>query len=224
MRDDLRREVERQHRVVRDDAALAYLNRLGRELARTTPLGRMPWDFGIVEDESVNALNLPGGLVYVHTGLIERADSLDRFAGVLAHEVAHGASRHGTQLMTRTWGYSVVASLVLGGDPGVKERLLADVVGTGILRDYGRDAEREADRLGVDYMYRAGYDPRGMPAFFRVLLAERKRRPSGLEQFFSSHPVTEERIQLTEAQIAGLPRKDLVRDTPAYRTFRDRVN
>jgi predicted Zn-dependent protease len=118
----------------------------------------------------------------------------------------------------------VVASLVLGGDPGVKERLLADVVGTGILRDYGRDAEREADRLGVDYMDRAGYDPRGMPAFFRVLLAERKRRPSGLEQFFSSHPVTEERIQLTEAQIAGLPRKDLVRDTPAYRTFRDRVN
>lgn len=224
MRDDLRREVERQHKVVRDQVAVAYLNRLGREVAARTELGRLPWDFGIVEDKTLNAFNLPGGLVYVHTGLIDRAETLDRFTGVLAHEVAHGAARHGTQLMTRAWGYGMVASLVLGNDPGLKERLVAQLVGTGILRNYGREAEREADRLGIDYMYQAGYDPRGMPDFFRVLLAERGSRPSGIEQFFSSHPVTEERIQRTEAQIAGLPRRNLVRDTPAYREFRLRLH
>jgi predicted Zn-dependent protease len=222
MRDEMRREVERKYTVVHDGAAEAYLNRLGRSLAARTALGQRQWDFGIVRADTINAFNLPGGLVYVHTGLIDRASRLDQFTGVLSHEVAHGSARHGTQLMTRALGLSVVASVVLGRDPGAMERIAAQVVGTGILSNYGRDAEREADRLGIGYMYEAGYDPRGMPDFFRVLLEERNRRPSGIEQFFSTHPVTEERIETTEAQIARLPRRNLVRDTPDYQGFRQR--
>lgn len=222
MRDDLRSEVEQQYQVVHDPDALAYLNRVGRRLSARTPFADRAWDFGIVRDDSINAFNLPGGLVYVHTGLIRRAEALDQLAGVLAHEVGHGAARHGTQMMTRAWGVNVVASLVLGNDPGLKRRLLAQLVGTGLLRNYSRDAETEADRLGVRYAYEAGYDPRGIPEFFRILIAERQRRPSALEQFFASHPVTEDRIRRTEAEIATLPDVRLVRDSHDFQVFRGR--
>lgn len=224
MRDDIQREVAREKRLVDDPQALAFLNQLGRQLAAQTPLADRRWDFGIIEDDSINAMNLPGGLVYVHTGLAARAETLDQFAGVVAHEVAHGGSRHGTQLLTRAYGYSVIASIVLGRDPGLAQRVVAEIVGTGVVRNYGRDAEREADRLAVGYMFRAGYDPRGLPSFFRVLQGERRRRPTRLEQFLSSHPVTEERIEIVEREIARLPaRGGLVRDSPAYQAFRSRL-
>jgi len=224
MRDDFRRQVAREMTLVRNPQALAYINRLGREIAAQTDLGGLRWDFGIVRDDAVNAFNLPDGLVYVNAGLIREAESLDQLAGVLSHEVAHGAARHGTQLMTRAYGYEVIAGLVLGRDPGEMERFLASVAGTGILMDYSRDAEREADRLGVEYMWKAGYEPRGMPAFFRKLLATGQRKPSHVERFFSSHPITEERIRNVEAAIATLPAKGtLIHDTAEYHKFRARL-
>jgi predicted Zn-dependent protease len=223
MRADFQAQVAQQMKLVHDREALDYLNSVGRSLARQTAFRSRPWDFGIVEDDAVNAFNLPGGLVYVNTGLVRNAPTLDRLTGVLAHEIGHGAARHGTQLMTRQYGYNLIAALVLGRDPGQKEKILASLVGTGILQDYSRDAEHEADRLGVRYAFDAGYDPRGIPELFRILLELRQSRPSTIERFFASHPVTEDRIAATEQLIAALPRKRLIQDSPEYQGFRERL-
>jgi predicted Zn-dependent protease len=218
MRDQLHSQVTAEHRVHED----AYLSSLGRRLVAQTELGNLPWNFFVVQDSAANAFNLPGGLVYVNSGLIAEAESLDQLAGVLAHEIAHGTERHGTQLMTRSYGYGLLANLLLGRDPGMAKQLIAQVVGTGILTDYSRDAERAADRLGVATMYRAGYDPGGMSDFFRKLLDVHRRRPSKVERFFSSHPMTEERIRSVEAEIARLPDRRLTSDTRDYQRFRSR--
>jgi predicted Zn-dependent protease len=223
MRDDLRRQVETQKRVVHDAQANAYLDRIGRQLVAKTALGNREWDFGIVDEPTLNAFNLPGGLVYVHSGLIREADTLDQLAGVLAHEIGHGVARHGTQLMTRAYGLELLASIALGNDPSQAERILAQVVGTGVLNKYSREAEREADALGVRTAHSAGIDPRGLPDFFRTLEERRQRDPSKVEQFFASHPLDAERIRDTEALIAELPeRRALLDDTPEYQRFRAR--
>lgn len=223
MRDDLRRQVEAKYRVVHDRSAEAYLNRIGRQIAGRTELGDRRWDFGIIQDDKINAFNLPGGLVYVHTGLLAAAERLDQLTGVMAHEIGHGAARHGTQLMTRAYGLEVIAAIALGKDPSATQRVLAEVVGTGVLTRYSREAEREADRLGVGFAHAAGFDPQGMPDFFRVLAARRTRDPSAVERFFASHPLDADRIAATESEIAQLPAKrSLVSDTADYRRFRAR--
>ena len=223
MRDQLRSQVASEMRVVNNSSAVSYLNIVGRRIASQTPLGNRRWDFGIVQDSSLNAFNLPGGLVYVNSGLIAEADSLSELAGVLAHEIGHGASRHGTELMTRSYGYGMLASLLLGRNPSQGKQILAQVVGTGVITNYSRGAEIEADQLGVQYVYRAGYDPNGMVNFFEEMLSMRQRKPTKVEQFFSSHPLTEERIRNVQAAASQLPRKaSLTNDTRNYQQFRSR--
>jgi predicted Zn-dependent protease len=223
MRDELHAQVLREMQLVNDASASGYVNTVGRRIAGQTPLGNRRWDFFIVRDGSVNAFNLPGGLVYVNSGLIAEAETLDQLAGVLAHEIGHGAARHGTQLMSRAYGYNLLASLALGRNPSQTQQILAQLVGTGVLTDYSRGAERDADRLAVGYVHRAGYDPRGLRTFFGKLASLRRSRPSKVQQFFSSHPLTEERIEIVEAEIARLPRvRSLTHDTRNYQQFRSR--
>jgi len=218
MREQLHSQVAAEHRVSED----RFLSALGQRIVSQTELGNMPWSFFVVHDSSANAFNLPGGLVYVNSGLIAEAESLDQLAGVLAHEIAHGTERHGTQLMTRSYGYGLLANLLLGKDPGQAKQLVAQLVGTGILTDYSRDAERTADRLGVAYMVRSGYNPQGMVDFFGKLLDMRQRRPSKVQQFFSSHPMTEERVRNIQGEIARQPSRRLTHDTRDYQLFRSR--
>lgn len=223
MRNDLHAQVQQQARLVNDRASLQYLNQLGRRIAAQTPMGNLPWDFFIVDDPGVNAFNLPGGLVYVNRGLIAEADSLDQLAGVLAHEIGHGAARHGTQLMTRSYGYNLLAGLLLGRDAGQGKQMLAQLVGTGMLTRYSRDAELEADRLGVEYAARAGYNPKGSADFFRQLLQMRQRRPTKVEQFFSTHPLTEQRITQVESAASRYGNRG-THDTRDFQRFRSRLN
>lgn len=223
MRDDFKRQVESQKRVVRDPAANAYLTKIGRQLVAQTALAGRRWDFQIVDDPTLNAFNLPGGLVYVHTGLIREAETLDQLTGVLAHEIGHGVARHGTQLMTRAYGLEAIAAVVLGQDPSRTEQILARLVGTGVLNDNSREFEREADSHAVRTTHAAGFDPRGISDFFRTLEQRRRREPSKVEQFFSSHPMGAERIRDTEVLIAELPaRRGLVDDSREYQSFRAR--
>lgn len=225
MRDQFRQQVRQEMDLLQDSQVTGYVSRIGRRLVEQTDLANLPWTFGVVRDDTVNAFNLPGGLVYVHTGLIGEAESLDQLTAVLGHEIAHGVARHGTQLMTRAEGLNALTALVLGQDPGQLEQTVAGLVGSGILLDYSRDAEREADRLGVRYNHAAGYDPHGAPEFFRKLLSLRQRRPSDLERFFSSHPVTEERIRTTRKLADSLPdRGSLVDDTREYQRIRQRID
>lgn len=223
MRNELFAQAAQQKPLVNDPAALQYLNAIGRRIAAQTPYGNRRWDFFVVRDGSVNAFNLPGGLIFVNTGLIAEADTLDELADVMAHEIGHGAARHGTQMMTRAYGYNLLARLVLGRDPGMLRQITARLVGTGVMNHYSRDAERQADSLGVGYAYRAGFDPQGFEDFFGKLARLQKTRPSKVGQFFSDHPLTQERIQNVAAEIARLPRHAaLVRDSPEYQRFRAR--
>ncbi|HEY0510360.1 MAG TPA: M48 family metallopeptidase [Thermoanaerobaculia bacterium] len=226
MRSEMFTQVAQQKPIVNDPAVTQYLNALGRRLAAQTPYGNRRWDFFVVRDGSVNAFNMPGGLVFVNSGLVAEADTLDELADVMAHEVGHGAARHGTRMMTRAYGYNLLARLVLGRNPGMLRQILARLVGTGAMNHYSRDAERQADYLGVGYAYKAGFDPQGFEDFFGKLARLQRSRPSKVGQFFSDHPLTQERIQNVHAEIARLPRPRvaLVRDSPDYQRFRKLVS
>ncbi|HEV2147179.1 MAG TPA: M48 family metallopeptidase [Longimicrobiaceae bacterium] len=223
-------EINRQLPIVRDAAVNQYINQLGRSIARVADPRGIPYTFYVVNSNVVNAFAVPGGHIYVNRGLIERADNMSELAGVLAHEVAHVAERHGIEQWQRAQnanlGLSLLYGVLLGRSPGAVERVGVQAAGGAVFASYGRDAEREADLRGVDYMVRAGYNPQGMVRFFNELLSERKRNPSRLEQWFSTHPLTEERIQNTSRAVEAIPaatRARLATDTRAYQSFRARV-
>jgi predicted Zn-dependent protease len=218
----LERDLAKQLRLVNDRSALAYVNQVGQRIVSQTEMRNLPWKFHIVADKEINAFNIPGGHVYVNTGLIGAADNVAEFTGVLAHEISHGISRHGTEQLTRSYGLSIVAGLVLGENPAVYQQILAQIVGTGTLAKFSRSAESEADRLGVAYMARAGYDPLGMATMFEELLQRRRSQPGAVAQFFATHPLTEDRIRAVRAQAAQIDRSRLASRDSGYQSLRQR--
>ncbi|HMB90549.1 MAG TPA: M48 family metallopeptidase [Rhodothermales bacterium] len=205
----LEQDLNQQLRLVNDGAANAYIERIGQQIVRQTELANAPWSFHIVDDDAINAFNTPGGNVYVNTGLILAADNVAQLVGVMAHEIAHGVARHGTERLTKTYGLNIGAGLLLGSDPSAYEQVLAQLAGTGAIAKFSRNDEREADELGVRYMYQAGYDPEGMAQMFEKLLQQRQGRPSSVAQFFSTHPLTESRIRDVRRAASQLPRRSL---------------
>jgi predicted Zn-dependent protease len=145
--------------------------------------------------------------VYVNTGLICANDNVAELAGVMAHEISHGVSRHATEQLSKAYGANILVGLALGGNPPIYQQLLAQIIAGGTFAKFSRDAENEADHLGVLYMYNAGYDPHGMVTMFQELISRRRSRPGSVENFFSSHPLTEDRIESVRAQIQQLPPK-----------------
>jgi beta-barrel assembly-enhancing protease len=220
----LEADLARRLQLVDDPASLAYVNEVGRAIVRRTEMAELPWEFHLVANPEVNAFNIPGGHVYVNTGLIAQADDAAEFAGVLAHEISHGVSRHGTEQLSRSYGIGILGSILLGQNPQAYEEILAQILAQGSLARFSRAAEGEADRLGIQYMYDAGFEPRGLVEIFQRLLASRRSRPSSVERFFSTHPLTEERLAEAERQIAALPRRSgLVQRDPDYDRLQERV-
>lgn len=216
-------DLAHQLRLVDDRTTVGYVDRLGRQLVAQTEMANLPWQFHVVADPEINAFNIPGGHVYVNTGLLGAADDVAQLAGVMAHEIAHGVSRHGTEQLTRVYGLNIAAGLLLGQDPAAYEQLLAQIVGAGTIAKFSRGAESEADMLGVRYMYGAGYDPEGMARMFEELLRHRQRQPSSIDQFFASHPLTENRIAQVRRAAAELPPKRLTSHDAAYQDVRRRA-
>lgn len=198
-------EIEKQHKVYTDVETTAYVERVGRRLltqAREVPF---PFTFKVVLDETVNAFAVPGGHLYVHTGLIKAAVSEDELAAVMAHEINHGVARHGTRQMTQQYGYNLVLQLLLGDNPGMLTQLASSLFGTAGSMAYSRGMENQADYLGVETMAKAGYDPNAMVSFFTKLEAISGQKSSQVAQFFSSHPLTSERLTNVKNAIAQLP-------------------
>jgi predicted Zn-dependent protease len=219
----LERDLARQLPLVRDRRALSYLDQVGQRIVRQTELGQAPWKFHLVADRQINAFNIPGGHVYVNTGLVAATGSASELAAVLAHEIAHGVARHGTEQLTRVYGLNILASLALGQNPSLYEQLLAQIVGSGTIAKFSREAEREADRLGLRYMHAAGYDPRGMVTLFEKLQRERQRQPGRVARFFATHPLTEDRIADAQRQLAELPPRSRSADERGYGDFQRRT-
>lgn len=220
----LEADLAKKLNLVNDSVVTGYVDRLGQKLVRQTELSGLPWEFHVVRDADVNAFNIPGGHVYVNTGLIAAADNASELAGVMGHEVAHGVARHSTEQLTRVYGLNLLAGALLGEDPKTYERILAQVVGGGAVARFSRGAEEEADALGVRYLYHANYDPQGMVGIFQELLRRNQQRQGSVARFFATHPLTADRIHDVRGRIAELPPKSgLITDEPGFRSARSRV-
>ena len=227
---DYSRQINRQLPLLNDAATLQYVNDLGRRIARNADPRGIPYNFYVVNSDVVNAFAIPGGHIYINRGLIERADNLSELAGVMAHEIGHVVERHGIEQMQKAQNantaLAVVYGVLLGRNPSGIEQAGIQVGGSAIFASYGREAEREADRVAIGYLMRSGISPNGLPSFFEELMAEQRRNPSRVEQWFSTHPLTSERVQNTRSMIAATPganASNLTTDTREYQNFRARV-
>jgi predicted Zn-dependent protease len=222
-------QVSAQLPLMRDAAVVSYINSLGTQLAKVTDTRNLTWHFTVVDSKEVNAFALPGGWVYVNRGLIERATDMSELAGVIGHEIGHVTRRHSVQQMQQAEGANVGVSLLCTltkvCENGAGQAAIG-IGGSALFAKFSRTDEAEADAEGVATTIKAGISPYGIPAMFRILLKERQTNPGALEAFFASHPLEEDRITATEAQIAAYPASQLQRltkDTPAFQTFRRRL-
>ncbi|HUP46270.1 MAG TPA: M48 family metallopeptidase [Thermoanaerobaculia bacterium] len=219
----LSQDIARQVQLNRDPVVNQYITEMGRKIVANTNMANLPWNFYVVNDPSINAFAIPGGHVYIHTGLINAASNASELAGVMAHEIAHVLARHSTQQISRQYGLSVLAGLVLGQDPGQLQRMAAEIVAGGTLARFSREAEEEADSLGLQAMNLAGYNPNGMVTMFEKLIASRRSSPGAVERFFSTHPLTEDRIADTRRRIQQLPQRQTITNEAAFDQVKARV-
>ena len=212
--------VNKQLALVRNPLLNAYVSSLGRAIAAVSARPGLDYQFYIINSEAVNAFALPGGHVYVTRGLIERTRSGPELAGVLAHEIGHVVQRHGVEKLQRHLRtgslVNVLYSIILGGEPAMLKDNPLRLAGFLWTANHSREDENEADRLAVQYLARAGVDPRGMLTLLQSLLeVEQADSTTAASAWFSSHPLTASRIAETEAVIrADLPRVEQVDDAP----------
>ena len=198
----LAQEVERQAKIVDDPVIAEYVNRVGQNLVRNSD-AKVPFTIKVLDSEEVNAFALPGGYFFVNSGLILRADSESELAGVMAHEIAHVAARHGTRQATRgeLINIATIPLLFMGGWAGYAIRQGAGLaIPMGFLA-FTRGMEREADYLGLQYMYKAGYDPTSFVDFFEKIQTMEKKKPGSVAKVFSTHPMTDDRIAASQKEI-----------------------
>jgi beta-barrel assembly-enhancing protease len=224
----LAEEVSRQAKVNRDPILGEFVNRVGQNLVRSSD-AKVPFTFQVVEDDTPNAFALPGGFVFVNTGLLKLASEEDEFAGALAHEIAHVAARHLTCRATKQEIASVaggIGGVILGrGIGGVAAREATSFGLPMAFLKFSRSDESEADYLGTQYMYAAGYDPNGAVTIFEKLAALQKTQPNLAARLMATHPMDNDRIDKTEKEIQRiLPAKpDYVVTTSEYTDIRERV-
>jgi predicted Zn-dependent protease len=203
----LAQEVERSARLVDDPVVTEYINRVGQNLVRNSD-ARVPFTIKVIDSDEVNAFALPGGFFYVNSGLILRAHEESELAGVMAHEISHVTARHGTKNATRGQILQLATiPLILLGPAGLAGYGLYEGLNVALpvtFLKFSRDAEREADFLGLQYMYKAGYDPNAYITFFERIQADEKRRPGTIPKVFSTHPPTPERIANAQKEIARI--------------------
>ena len=195
----LAQEVERQAKIIDDPIIAEYVNRVGQNLVRNSD-AKVPFTIKLLDSEEVNAFALPGGFFFVNSGLVLKAQSESELAGVMAHEIAHVAARHGTRQATRgqVVNLASIPLIFMGGWTGYGIRQAAGLaIPLGFL-SFSRGFEREADFLGLQYVFKAGYDPNSFVDFFERIQADEKKKPGTMSKVFSTHPMTGDRI--TEAQ------------------------
>ena len=198
-------QVESSVKLVQDPVVNEYVNRIGQNLVRNSD-AQVPFTIKVIDSDEVNAFALPGGFFYVNSGLILAADEEAELAGVMAHEIAHVAARHGMRQMTRmNWANIATVPLIfVGGGIGYG---IYEAAGLGLpltFMKFQRNFEAEADYLGLQYMYKTGYDPQAFISFFEKIQAKEKKKPGTLAKAFASHPQTPDRIEESQKEIATI--------------------
>ena len=195
-------QIESQVKMVNDPVVTEYINRIGQNLVRNSD-AQVPFTIKVIDSDVVNAMALPGGFFYVNSGLILAADEEAEVAGVMAHEIAHVAACHAAREQTRAslMQMATIPLIFVGGGIGYAGYEAAGIGGLfGILK-FSRGFEAEADYLGIEYMYRAGYDPSAFVSFFEKVQAMEKKKPGTLAKAFDTHPQNADRIAKSQEEI-----------------------
>ena len=221
-------QVERQVKIVKDPVLNEYVNRLEQNIVRNSD-AKVPFTTKIIQSDEINAFALPGGFTFVNTGLLLAADEEAEVAGVLAHETAHVAARHGAKAMSKETAVNLATiPLIIFGGYGAAGIGIQQAAGLAIpiaFLKFTRAQEAEADYLGTQYMYKAGYDPSALLTFFEKLQAKERTRPGSVSTLFTDHPPTGDRISSIKQEIETiLPSKDqYVVTTSEFKDMRDRL-
>src|SRR2546425_1011290 len=200
-------QVDKEAKFVDDPIITEYVNRVGQNIVLHSD-AKVPFTIKVIDSDEVNAFAVPGGFFYVNKGLILAADNEAELAGVMAHEIGHVAARHAMENQTKATllEYAAIAgSIFIGGIPGMIYQNTAGLGLMGAFMKFSRSAEEEADRLGVQYMYAAGYDPNAMATMFEKLEAKNKKKPGFISRAFASHPAPPDRRAAALALAARFP-------------------
>jgi predicted Zn-dependent protease len=224
----LAQEVERQAKIIDDPVIAEYVNRLGQNLVRNSD-AKVPFTIKVLDTDEVNAFALPGGFFFVNSGLILKADSEAELAGVMAHEIAHVAARHGTKQATRgeiaevgMIAASIFVPYTMAGYGAMQAA--SALIPIGFLK-FSRSMEKEADFLGLQYLYKTGYDPTAFVDFFEKIESMEKKKPGTVAKVFSTHPMTDDRIQTAQNEIEKIltAKPEYVVDTSEFKDVKARL-
>jgi beta-barrel assembly-enhancing protease len=202
-------QVETQSKVIQDPVISEYINRLGQNLVRNSD-SQVPFTIKVIDSDDINAFALPGGFFYVNSGLILAADEEAELAGVMAHEIGHVAACHAARENTRAnlMQMMTIPLIFMGGPIGYAAYEGAGLAVPLTFLKFSRGFEAEADYLGLEYMYKAGYDPQAFISFFEKVQAQEKKKPGTISKAFATHPQTPDRIERSQQEIAKvLPAK-----------------
>lgn len=206
---NLSQEIAKENTLITDPTVDGFIQDVGQRLV-TASKANEPFQFYVIEDQSVNAFAIPGGHMYVHSGLMLAAETEAEVAAVMAHELAHAIQRHPTERMSRAMGAQMIMDVVLGDNSNRAVQTAANLAASGGISAYSRSAELQADHIALQILYRAGYNPEALVTFFQKLVQLERQSgggPGGLNALFASHPPTPERIQAAQNYIAqnGIP-------------------
>lgn len=219
-------QIEQQVKLVEDPVITEYVNRVGQNIVLHSD-AKIPFTIKVIQSDEVNAFALPGGYFYVNTGLILAADNESELAGVMAHEIAHVAARHAMENSGKgtLMNYGILAGIIFGGP--IASTILQNVGGIGgslAFFKFTRGAEMEADKLGVQYLYAAGYDPTAMATMFEKLASQNRKKKSSLAKLFSTHPQAVDRRDHSLGLVARFPEKqEYVISTSEFQRVKGRL-
>ena len=200
-------EIEKSAHMVTDPVVVEYVNRIGQNIVKNSDC-KVPFTIKVIDSDEINAMALPGGFFYVNSGLIMAADEEAELAGVMAHETAHVCAHHAAREMTRMnyvqIGVDSADYLYAGFVDGLWDLRGCRSLRCRLLPEFSRNFEAEADWLGLQYMYKAGYDPQAFIQFFEKIDALEKHKPGTLAKVFADHPQTPDRIAHSEDEIATI--------------------
>ncbi len=222
-------QINAQLPIVNDPEINRYINVLGDSIARLADDRGLQWQFFVVNSREVNAFAVPGGYIYVNRGLIERTRTMAQLAGVLGHEIGHVTERHSVEQMQKAQQANIGVTLACVLTRVCESQAAGaaiNVAGGALFASFSRSDESEADAVGIRHVVRAGIHPKGVPEMFEILLSERQGGRGGVDTWFATHPLEEDRIAETQKRIAQIEPailRGLTEDTQNYQAFKRRV-